>query len=104
MYDCPHCNKPGISAWRKLFFMGPYALGERTAICWHCGQKVGFAMNKSLGWSVSYNGIIIGMISIMIYTDGGKNLAAISPKVLGIFLILLVVSLFFAHRVPLERR
>lgn len=43
MYKCPHCGKPGIPVWRKLF-LGPLL----PTTCKQCGGEVGVPYSSIL--------------------------------------------------------
>jgi hypothetical protein len=43
LLNCPHCNKPGISVWDKLF-MGPVL----SANCRICNRSVSVEMKKAM--------------------------------------------------------
>lgn len=42
MYNCPHCDKLGITALRR-YFLGPAV----PATCRQCGKKVGVSYRKA---------------------------------------------------------
>ena len=81
--ECPHCNKPTISWWRKQF-LGP----ARSISCPECDAKLSVA-RKSLVPAV------IGMM-LVVYS---------ANKVGLIFLLLLpVIGIYHQFFVPLEVR
>ncbi len=77
MYKCPHCNKPGIPAWRK-FLLGP-ALPTK---CRNCGKKVG----------VSYRSLFTTLIFIIAYT-----ISSFSNTLKGKIVIWAIGIITFTH-------
>lgn len=62
MYICPHCNKPGITLFRKLS-LGPVL----PATCKSCHKKVGGPYLSSL---LAFTPFIITIIVVIYFGNG----------------------------------
>jgi len=87
MYKCPHCNKPGISVWRKLW------IGSAIpATCKQCGKKVGVPYATTFA-------MIPFIFAIVLTGSVGPAMLRIATWVVG-FLIMGVIQLKWVPLVP----
>jgi len=88
MYKCPHCGKPGISVWRKLF-LGPLV----PTTCKQCGREVG----------VPYSSVFMilpfmaAMALVIIYVDPVAIKVAVWA---ALAIIMIVVYLKYIPLIP----
>jgi hypothetical protein len=61
MYNCPHCQQPGISVLRRSF-LGPAI----PATCVQCGRKIGVPYGKSVVAALPFLAAIV--ISVFVAT------------------------------------
>jgi len=86
MYKCPHCGKPGISVWRKLF-LGPLV----PTTCKQCGREVGVPYSSML----LVIPFLIAMTLAMMYLD------SVMWKVVILVVLTLIMSVVYLKYIPL---
>ena len=86
MYKCPHCGKPGISVWRKLF-LGPIF----PTTCKQCGNKVG--VPYSAWFIIALFTITIGLVEFFV--------DSIMFKIVIWVVVFLIMSVIYLKYVPL---
>jgi hypothetical protein len=86
MYKCPHCGKPGIPVWRKLF-LGPLV----PTTCKECGREVGVPYSSML----LVIPFIIAMALAMMYLD------SVMWKVVILVILTLIMSGIYLKYIPL---
>lgn len=90
MYKCPHCGKPGISVWRKLW-LGPAI----PATCKQCGNKVGVPYSSAMFVMIPF---IIATALTVIYID------SITLKIAICVVLTLILCVIYLKYVPLVPR
>lgn len=89
MYNCPHCDKPGISILRR------YSLGPSVpATCRQCGKKVGVSYKKSF-WALAPFGLSLLVAQIVRPVWLAVAIAAVGA---------IIMFALWIPLVPLEKR
>jgi len=89
MHDCPHCNRPGITTFRRLT-LGPAI----PATCSQCGGKIGVSYQKSF-WA-----LLPFLAGLFVGKSIRTTWLAIAFAVLGAAVMLVL----WFKLVPLEKR
>jgi hypothetical protein len=91
VYICPHCHKPGLSFYRRMF-LGPVS----AATCRVCGGKVGVSWGRSMAVMVPF------AVAIMAIAEFLPDAPVVSFSVMGLAAV--VVCLAFLRFVPLIKK
>ena len=94
--NCPHCNNPTISWWRKQF-LGP----ARRIRCPECSAKISVARKSSYPAIVAS---VIAFVSVGYFGAEIRRLVGFAGATTLITLFLLVLGIYHHFFVPLEVR
>jgi hypothetical protein len=89
MYNCPHCDKPGISVLRR-FSLGPAV----PTTCHQCGKKVGVSYRKSFWAFVPFG---LSLVAAYLVRPIGFSIAIAAVGAIIMFAL-------WVPLVPLEKR